>query len=102
MRSSPVHRNDVMYFIHQRQSALVKTPLTERMLFGVPISDPLPCSAIFAMHIFRTGIPVVLPVDCFPVLFTIRAIRQLGAAGKATRLFRFPRHFHFLIFYLLW
>ncbi len=74
MRSAFADRKDMVYLVHQRETAFLVTHLTERVLLGIPIPDPFPGSPVFFVYIGRTCIFVVLSVYCFSVFFTVLSV----------------------------
>ena len=85
-------RHDVMDLIHQRHAPFPVAHLTERMLGGIAVTDPLPGAPVFPVDIWRAGILVVLPVRYFSVLFAVPSVREFRASGVRARAFRFLWH----------
>ena len=70
-----------MHLINQNGSALGKTAFAERMLPYIAVSDSLPGTAVFLMHIGSTFIPVILSAFLNSMLFTVLIVCKVGTSG---------------------
>ena len=95
--ASLTDRHDVMHLVHQRDSAFLKAPLTQRVLPCVAVTDTFPGSTVFLVFVRRSDIEVVLTV-CFGSMFlAVTVLCQVGTSGITARLPRFPWHFNHLL-----
>lgn len=87
-------RLDVMDLLGLGQNTTLKAQLTEGMLRCIPITDPLPCTAILALCVPVSAVSLIVTVHLALVLAAISAARrnQPAASRIPTGLLRFLRH----------
>ena len=81
-----------MHFLDRDVLTLLQAHLTERVLVGVPVTDPLPCTSVLLIDVRGSLELVVFFPGLRPVLFTVGLICQLRAAGIVAGAFRFCWH----------
>ena len=85
---------DVMDLLGLGQNPMLKAQLTEGMLRCIPVTNPLPCTAILALCIPVSAVSLIVTVHLALVLTAISAARRNKPATSriTARLLRFLRH----------
>ena len=93
MRSAFGKRNDVVDLFHRDHLSFLKAVLAERMLLGVAVPDPFPCSPVTFLCLRVPSVPFVLRVGEFLVLRAVPSVSQFRASWVSAWMLWFVWHF---------
>ena len=82
----------MVYLFHRLEPAFLEAAFTQRVSRGIPISDSLPSSAVFPIHIGATLIAVIATPVFRLMLRAILSVSKPGASGVRTRSLRTAWH----------